>query len=111
MQIRNKKLKIIIYFISLFLFNLNLAAEEFNIVAKEILIDKENEILVGKGAVRAVDSEGQLINADKISLTGKKKHAKEYWSHSGFPGGSRVKTVKNSSPEFILYNSKISFKQ
>ncbi len=67
MQIRNKKLKIIIYFISLFLFNLNLAAEEFNIVAKEILIDKENEILVGKGAVRAVDSEGQLINADKIT--------------------------------------------
>ena len=46
-----------------------------------------------------------VINADKISLTGKKKHAKEYWSHSGFPGGSRVKTVKNSSPEFILYNS------
>jgi len=67
MQIRNKKLKIIIYFISLFLFNLNLAAEEFNIVAKEILIDKENEILVGKGAVRAVDSEGKLITADKIT--------------------------------------------
>ena len=55
MQIRNRKQKIIIYFISLFLFNLNLAAEEFNIVAKEILIDKENEILIGKGSVKAVD--------------------------------------------------------
>ena len=46
-----------------------------------------------------------VINADKISLTGKKNHKKEYWSHSGFPGGSRVKTVKTSSPEFVLYNS------
>jgi len=67
MQIRNRKKLFIIYFLSLFLCNLNLAADEFNITAKEILIDKENEILIGKGSVQAVDSEGKRIIADKIT--------------------------------------------
>ena len=67
MQIRNRKKLFIIYFLSLFLCNLNLAADEFNITAKEILIDKENKILIGKGSVQAVDSEGRLIIADKIT--------------------------------------------
>tara|TARA_B100000686_G_scaffold354899_1_gene468060 strand:+ start:1374 stop:3803 length:2430 start_codon:yes stop_codon:yes gene_type:complete len=67
MQIKNNKKFYIIFFISLFLFNVNLNAEEFNITAKEILLDKENEILVGKGAVQAIDSEGRLINAEKIT--------------------------------------------
>ena len=67
MLIRNKKKKFIIYFLILFLFNFNLAAEEFNISAKEILIDKENEILIGIGSVKAVDSEGKIITSDKIT--------------------------------------------
>ena len=37
-----------------------------------------------------------VINADKISLTGKKNHEKEYWSHSGFPGGGSIKKVKRA---------------
>ena len=57
MQIKNKKKFIIIYLLSFFLFNLNLNAEEFNIEAKEIFIDKENEIIVGKGSVQVRDSE------------------------------------------------------
>ena len=67
MQIKNKKDLIIICLLTFFLFNLNLSADEFDISAKEILIDKENEIVVGKGSVIARDSEGKLIYADKIT--------------------------------------------
>ena len=67
MQIKNKKKFIIIYLLSFFLFNLNLNAEEFNIEAKEIFIDKENEIIVGKGSVQVRDSEGKLIYANKVT--------------------------------------------
>ena len=67
MQIRNKKKILFISILSLFFFNINLNAEEFNITAKEILLDKENEILVGKGTVEAKDSDGNIISADKIT--------------------------------------------
>ena len=67
MQTKHRKKLFIMYFLSLLLFKSNLNAEEFNITAKEILIDKANEILIGKGAVQAVDSEGKIINADKIT--------------------------------------------
>ena len=67
MQTKNRKEIFFIYFLSFFLLNLNLNAEEFNITAKEILIDKENEILIGKGSVKAVDSEGKHIFADKVT--------------------------------------------
>ena len=67
MQIKDRKKIYIIFFLSLFIFNFNLNAEEFNITAKEILIDKENEILVGKGLVQAVDSGGKVISANKIT--------------------------------------------
>ena len=66
MQIKNKKL-IIICLLSLFLFNFNLNAEEFNISAKEITIDNKSQILIGKGSVLAKDSEGKQIYADKIT--------------------------------------------
>ena len=67
MQIKNKKNLIIICLISFLLFNLNVKAEEFNIAAKEVVIDKKNEIIVGKGSVQAQDSEGKIIYADKIT--------------------------------------------
>ena len=67
MQIKSKKKLLFIFFLSLFAFNINLNAEEFDIAAKEILVDKENEILIGKGSVEAVDTEGKIINADKIT--------------------------------------------
>ena len=35
-----------------------------------------------------------VINAEKIKLTGKKFENKEYISHSGYPGGQKIKTVK-----------------
>ena len=67
MQIKNRKKLIIICLLSLFLFNFNLSAEEFDISAKEITIDNKNQILVGKGSVLAQDSEGKRIYANKIT--------------------------------------------
>ena len=66
MSIKDKIKKIII-FVILFTFSFNLNAEEFDIKAKEILIDKEKEILTGIGSVVAVDSEGRIITANKIT--------------------------------------------
>ena len=35
-----------------------------------------------------------VINAEKIKLTGEKFENKEYVSHSGYPGGQKIKTAK-----------------
>ena len=67
MQIKNKIILIISCILSLFIFYSNLHAEEFDISAVEITIDKKNNIIIGKGDVEAVDSEGKLIKADKIT--------------------------------------------
>ena len=67
MQIKNKKKLLIVFLISIISFNTSINAEEFNITAKEILVDKENEILIGKESVKAIDSEGKIIRADKIT--------------------------------------------
>ena len=65
MQIKNK---IIVYVVLIFFtINLNLAAEEFNISASEITIDKVKDIVVGKGSVEVTDKEGKLIKADKVT--------------------------------------------
>ena len=61
MLIKNKIKFIIIYLLSFFIFTSNVSADEFNITAKEVVIDKENNILVGKGSVTAKDSEGKII--------------------------------------------------
>ena len=73
MQIKNKIILIVICFLNLFVFNLNLHAEEFNISAIEITVDKANEIVIGKGSVEAIDSEGKQIKADKITYKKKKE--------------------------------------
>ncbi len=65
MQIKNK---VIVYVVLIFFtINLNLAAEEFNISASEITIDKGEDIVVGKGYVEVTDKEGKLIKADKVT--------------------------------------------
>ena len=72
MQIKNKK-NIIIYLISLIIFSFNVNSEEFDISAKEILIDKENEIVTGIGSVTAIDTSERVINADKITYEKKRE--------------------------------------
>lgn len=49
-----------------------------------------------------------VINADKIRITGKKWDDKEYYSHSGYPGGFKVKTpreLKEKSASLIIENA------
>ncbi len=36
-----------------------------------------------------------VINAEKITVTGKKREEKVYYSHSQYPGGLKTKTLKN----------------
>ena len=67
MQIKSRKKLFLIFLVSLMSLKMTVNAEEFNITAKEIVIDKENEILIGKESVKAVDSEGKIIKADKIT--------------------------------------------
>ena len=65
MQIKNKVIVCVV--LIFFTLNLNLAAEEFNISASEIIIDKNKDIVVGKGSVEVTDKEGKLIKADKVT--------------------------------------------
>ncbi len=34
-----------------------------------------------------------VVNAEKITVTGKKMEQKRYWRHSGYPGGIRSRTL------------------
>ena len=46
-----------------------------------------------------------VINAERIKLTGKKLEQKKYYSHSGYPGGIKEKTMKElleTKPEEII---------
>lgn len=50
-----------------------------------------------------------VINADKVKLTGRKLENKKYYSHSGYPGGIKVKTageiLNSGRPERLLKNA------
>ena len=49
-----------------------------------------------------------VINANEIKVTGDKENKKEYWSHSGYPGGGKsikYRTVKEEGSEKILLNA------
>ncbi len=46
-----------------------------------------------------------VINAEKVNVTGKKLEQKKYYSHSGYPGGLKVKTLKElleKKPEEVI---------
>jgi len=64
MQIKSKIL--LYFFIIFFSSNLILKADEFNISAKEITFDKDNNVLIGKGEVEVTDNEGKVIKSDKV---------------------------------------------
>ena len=49
-----------------------------------------------------------VINADKVRFTGKKETDKEYFRHTGYPGGVRLRTpeeVRIKNPSFIVQNA------
>lgn len=43
-----------------------------------------------------------VINADKLVVTGDKAEKKEYYRHSGFPGGLKTRTLKESDPATVI---------
>lgn len=49
-----------------------------------------------------------VINADKVRFTGKKETDKQYFSHTGFPGGEKLrspKEMRQRKPTFIVENA------
>ncbi|MEZ4700549.1 MAG: 50S ribosomal protein L13 [Rhodothermales bacterium] len=49
-----------------------------------------------------------VINADKVRFTGKKETDKEYFSHTGYPGGVKIRTPKEMrtrKPTFAVENA------
>ena len=40
-----------------------------------------------------------IINAEKIILTGNKQNSKEYWRHTGYPGGQKTVSYKKMLDE------------
>ena len=46
-----------------------------------------------------------VVNAEKISVTGDKRHAKLYHRHSGYPGGLKTRTLQemlDKRPEEVI---------
>jgi large subunit ribosomal protein L13 len=46
-----------------------------------------------------------VVNAEKVSVSGNKLHAKRYYRHSGYPGGLRSRTLEemlDRRPEEVL---------
>jgi len=66
MQIKNKLFFILLSILILFKSSFYLNAEEFNIAAEKILIDKKKNILTGIGSVVAKDKAGRTIKSDKM---------------------------------------------
>ena len=68
------------------------------------------DLLRGKGKATYtpyVDSGDFVVvtNVDKIKVTGRKEEQKKYYQHSGYPGGLRVRTLKEmrqKHPDRIL---------
>src|SRR6266581_2437178 len=68
------------------------------------------KLLMGKGKsyfVRNLDCGDYVVvvNAKIVKVTGKKEEQKKYYRHSGYPGGFRVKTLKEvraEKPEEII---------
>ena len=49
-----------------------------------------------------------VINAEKVTLSGNKMQSKEYFRHTGYPGGERFKTVEEvleKDPTFLVMNA------
>ena len=49
-----------------------------------------------------------VINADKVSLSGKKSDTKKYWRHTGFPGGQKevsFNQMQEKYPDRVITNA------
>ena len=49
-----------------------------------------------------------VINAEKVVLTGNKEDSKEYWRHTGYPGGQKTVSYKqmlDTHPDRVINNA------
>ena len=49
-----------------------------------------------------------VINAEKVILTGNKEDSKEYWRHTGYPGGQKTVSYKqmlDNHPDRVINNA------
>ena len=49
-----------------------------------------------------------VVNAEKVRFTGRKEENKEYFHHTGYPGGAKTETVakmRARKPNFIIQNA------
>ena len=79
MQTKNKFYIIYLLFLGLFIFITDIKADEFNISASEIIVDKEKNKIIGNGSVEVVDKEGRIIKANKVIY----EKSKEFLSAEG----------------------------
>ena len=80
MQIKNKILLSILFIFTFFANSVVLYAEEFNISAKEISIDKLNNTVIGTGSVEVKDKKGNTIRSDKVIY----EKSKQFLSAEGY---------------------------
>jgi len=90
--------------------NKTFSAKPTDIQKKWILLDAENQPLGRLSTQIATILKGKnkpeytphmdtgdhvvVINAEKVALTGKKMTDKEYFRHTGYPGGVKIKTAQ-----------------
>ena len=70
MLIKNKIFVIIILILNCFLFNFNIFAEELNITAGEITFEKDEEMMIAKGSVIIIDSDGNKVKLNAVNYSG-----------------------------------------
>ena len=49
-----------------------------------------------------------IVNSDQIKLTGNKEDSKEYWRHTGYPGGQKTVSYKqmlDTHPDRVINNA------
>ena len=117
MQIKNKILLSIFFIFTFFVNSVALYAEEFNISAKEISIDKLNNVVIGTGSVEVDDKKGNIIRSDKVRY----EKSKQFLSVEGYveiitEEGNVLKTNKATYDQtkdlIVAYdNSEITMKE
>ena len=49
-----------------------------------------------------------VVNAEKVMATGNKEKEKNYWRHTGYPGGQKsisLADLRKTKPELIIHNA------
>ena len=98
MQIKNNILILFILTLNFIFINKNIHADEFDISAQEITIDKANNTLVGIGSVVVTDQNGTIIKANKVIY----EKTKEFLTATG---SVLIQDVDNN----ILTSEKITY--